>query len=108
MTIAFTCKTNKDTVMVNKLIVTLPGGTTLGIDREQTEYSIVNGTLDMEWVRPYLWCINDCNIFGGDGYAYLEDENEVRTLFQTAEKLELELEDDAGEDYICELIDWMV
>ena len=38
MRIYFTCETNKNEVAINTLVFTLPNGTQIKVDREETEY----------------------------------------------------------------------
>ena len=102
MRISFRCKTNKDYVMINTATFALAGGGTVTIDRNETSYSISDGILDMEWRDCYLWRINDvnvneqCALFDGDADGLLDG----------AELIELELEDDADEDYEVAVISW--
>lgn len=102
MRISFSCKTNKDYVMVNTLKVQLNSGSLLTLDRHNTEYSISDPdkagerSLDMEWINCYLWAIDEENLWCGNK-ALIEEDCEK--LFERARLIELELEDDADEDY---------
>lgn len=102
MRISFSCKTNKDYVMVNTLKVQLNSGSVLTLDRHNTEYSISDPDnageclLDMEWRNCYLWAIDEENLWYDDK-ALIEEDCEK--LFEGARLIELELEDDADEDY---------
>ena len=109
MKISFDCRTNKDYVAINTCVFTLPNGTTLTVDRDETEYDIVDGKLKMVWNNVYLWAINDCNIFTHmcDAGFYIEKEEcieEFKKLVENA-KISFELESDADEDYTVDDID---
>ena len=85
--IVFKGITNYPYMMVNLLRLKLPDQTILDIDRETTEYSIdENGSFYMEWHRPYVWD-------GEDMLPIPTDSLEDASFF------ELEVEDDADEDY---------
>lgn len=102
MRISFSCRTNKKYVRVNALKVQLNSGSVLTLDRHNTEYSISDPdkagerSLDMEWMNCYLWAIDEENLWCGDK-ALIEEDCEK--LFEGARLIELELEDDADEDY---------
>lgn len=102
MRISFSCKTNKDYVMVNTLKVQLNSGSVLTLDRHNTEYSISDPDkageclLDMEWINCYLWAIDGETLWDDDKALIVED---CEKLFEGARLIELELEDDADEDY---------
>ena len=102
MRINFSCKTNKDYVMVNTLKVQLNSGSVLTLDRHNTEYSISDPDkageclLDMEWINCYLWAIDEETLWDDDKALIVED---CEKLFEGARLIELELEDDADEDY---------
>ena len=109
MRITFTCTTNKEYVAINTLIFTLPNETTITVDRDITEYDIVDGKLTMDWNDCYLWAINDCNIFTHmcDAGFYIDKEEcieEFKKLVENA-TINFDLEDDADEDYVVENID---
>lgn len=99
-------KTNKDTVMVNTARVTLPSGDVYTIDRDRTEYAIstVTGYLSMTWDMCYLHMINDISPFGRNT-AYLSSDDGFQDILNEG-TLELELEDDAGSDYVVEVAKW--
>lgn len=48
--------TNKEYVRINTARLKMPSGTVLTIDRDETEFSICNGELDIVW--------HDYRIFG--------------------------------------------
>ena len=79
MRINFSCKTNKDYVMVNTLKVQLNSGSVLTLDRHNTEYSISDPDkageclLDMEWRNCYLWAIDEENLWYDDKALIEED-----------------------------------
>lgn len=93
MVLYFGCCTNKDYVMVNNAIFVDNEGKEYCVDREWTYYTNEEGELSMDWGGLYLW----------DG----EDEHEITE--ELAMKLDfdhLELEDDADEDYVCDVKEW--
>lgn len=95
--------TNKEYVRVNTAKLKMPSGTVLIIDRNETEFSIYNGELDMVWHDCYLWGIDDDISF--DVIAYLDNNNSMlRTLNKCS--LSLELEDDADDDYEVTVKEW--
>lgn len=101
MRISFKAKTNKDYVMINALKLQLRTGSILTLDRQSTEFTIGKPnesgkrTLDMEWFDCYLWEIDEVNAFEQE--FLLADGFEK--VFVGATLTELELEDDADEDY---------
>lgn len=102
MKINFLCKTNKDYVMINTLKIQLNSGSVLTLDRHNTEYSISDSNksgeylLNMKWTNCYLWAIDEENLWCDDE-ALIEEDCEK--LFEGAKFIELELEDNADEDY---------
>lgn len=102
MMLCFVAKTNKDYCMINLAKFRLKNGIEISIDRTYTMYEIENGNLNMNWEGCYLWELCGYNIF--DKEAYLNDE--MCVLLQSAELIELELEDDADEDYDVWNIEW--
>lgn len=100
MKIYFTCSTNKKYVAINTLVFTLPNGTTIKVDRDNTLYDFEGEELNMSWEGCYLWSINDCNLFGCEG-KYIKGSyelSEFKRLIQNA-TYTFELEEDADEDY---------
>jgi hypothetical protein len=95
MQINFKAKTNKDYCRINTATFTLRDGGTVTVDRDETEYTIEDGVLSMTWNNVYLWKIDGVNIV--DESPYLNDH--FADFFSTATSVELELEDDADEDY---------
>ena len=104
MQLNITGKTNHNYCMVNTAIFHLQGGGTITLDRKETQYSIHDGIIDMDWIDLYLWAVNQCNIFGSDYYTEFDPE-ELCSLLKGA-WLYLELEDDADEDYKITDISW--
>lgn len=98
-------KTNKDTVMVNTARVTLPSGDVYTIDRDYTEFTIdaATGYLSMTWNCCYLHMINDISLF--DNTAYLSSDDGFQDILNKG-TLELEIEEDAGPDYVVEVDEW--
>ena len=98
-------KTNKDTVMVNTARITLPSGDVYTIDRDCTEYTVntVTGYLSMTWDYCYLHMIKNISSF--KNIAYLSSDDGFQDILNEG-TLELELEDDAGPDYIVEVNAW--
>lgn len=108
MFIEFKCKTNKDYVAINTVKFKLKSGSTITIDRHETDYSIENGNLEMSWNDCYLWSIDDNYIFVSSPWPYIGlDSKAMRELLEGAEA-EFELEDDADEDYTVEIESWEV
>ena len=105
MRLEFIGTTNKDYVMVNTAKFKLKSGSVITIDRDTTEYTNEDGKLDMLWRGCYMWAIDDWNIF--DDETYITDEKEFEMLVEGAE-LELELEDDADEDYWVKIERWSI
>lgn len=103
MRLNITGKTNKDYVMINTAKLTLPDGNVLTIDRDNTEYSIEDGNICMNWDYCYLWSVNNIDMFMVK--AYLDDNEELISILNQG-KLELELEDDADPDYMVEIETW--
>ena len=100
MRIYFTCETNKNYVAINTLVFTLPNGTQVKVDREETEHDFDGKELFMTWNDWYLWSINDCNVFGFDG-KHIRGSYEIaefKRLIQNA-TYTFELEDDVDKDY---------
>lgn len=101
MRIEFKAKTNKDYVMINTLQVQLYSGSYLTLDRHATEYVIEEPdekgerSLDMEWIDCYLWEIDEVNLCDEE-FPLAEGFEKV---FHGAKLVDLELEDDADEDY---------
>ena len=107
MNLHFSCSTNAKEVYVNTANFTLKSGSVLTIDRKMTEYSVIDGRLEMDWYDCYLWAIDDENIFGDDE-AILKDTDAVSKLLSDAPRCELNIEDDAPKNYVCQLCDWQV
>lgn len=103
MRLNITGKTNKDYVMINTAKLTLPDGNVLTIDRDNTEYSIEDGNICMNWDYCYLWAVNDIDVFMVK--AYLDNNQELISILNQG-KLELELEDDADPDYKVKVKEW--
>lgn len=95
MRIEFQAKTNKEYAMVNVAKFRLPDGTVLTVDRHETDYSINDGILDMEWSGCYLWSVNGLTLFDNE-CALLGD---YAAEYLNRAECELELEDDADDDY---------
>lgn len=102
MTLGFKAKTNKDYCMINGARFILKNGTEILIDRTWTNFEIEDGILNMTWDDCYLWELCGINIF--DKEAYLGDE--MTRLLNNADLIELELEDDADDDYKVWDIEW--
>ena len=107
-------KTNHDYCMVNTAIFHLKDGGTITIDRDTTEYvtqPIAGGeyNLSMLWRGCYLWAINGRSFIKteNDRGIYQFDSEELTKLLEGA-TLELELEDDADEDYIISHLCWNI
>ncbi|MBR6475389.1 MAG: hypothetical protein IKS98_08055 [Lachnospiraceae bacterium] len=103
-TISFVCKTNKPYVALNSLNVRLRNGGTVILDRKKTLYEIKDGVLKMEWIDCYVWAMNDEFVFGIQPETIIDGESypSVARLFAGA-KVWFNLEDEADEDYFCEI-----
>ena len=106
MRISFTCTTNKPYTRINTAVFTLKNGTTVTVDRDESDFlnepSEEAGNpreLTMDWVGCYIWAINDCNIFGSNGFHLYDVDaiEEFKSLVQDA-AVSFELEDDAPDD----------
>lgn len=95
MKISFTAATNKEYVMINTAEFDLQCGIRVTVDRDETEWSIKDGILEMEWNGCYLWEINGINI--SDGPVYLNES--APELFKGAVLAGFNIEDDADENY---------
>ncbi len=112
MRIDFTCRTNKPYVMINKLLITLPTGSVIGVDRDTTGYHNEEGELTMTWDDCYLWDLDGQNIFcdetGKGLYLYDWALEEFTRLIKSA-KVKFELEDDAPDgDYTVDILSYSV
>ena len=98
-------KTNREPQNVNTSKVTLPYVDENTIHSDYTEYTIdtVTGYLSMTWDMCYLHMINDILLF--DNTAYLSSDDGFQDILNEG-TLELELEDDAGSDYVVEVAKW--
>ena len=105
MRITFKCKTNKDYVAINVAKFILPTGSTLTVDRDDTEWDIDGDQLTMVWRHCYLWAIDNNNIFT-EG-AYITDGANFEDLVADARILLL-VEEDADEDYEVDVLDWRI
>ena len=54
MRITFKCRTNKDYVAVNTAKFILPTGSTITVDRDNTEWDVQDGELTMVWRHCYI------------------------------------------------------
>lgn len=106
MNISFKAKTNKKSCMVNIAKFHLKKGGTITIDRDASFYSITDGILEMEWSSPYLWEVNGVTLFDKPT-IYFSDSDNLSQLLDGA-WVELELEDDADDDYYVIDIVWNV
>ena len=97
MDVTFKCKTNKNYVAINTLSIKLPNGSILQLDRDTTEYDLEGQDLSMTWRNCYLWSLDDCNIFGEEGY-YVKNVEEFRELINRSGS-QFILEEDTDKDY---------
>lgn len=102
MRITFKCRTNKDYVAVNTAKFILPTGSTITVDRDNTEWDVQDGDLTMVWRHCYIWAIDGNNIFT-EG-AYITDGANFEDLVADA-RIILELEDDTDEDYYVNVLE---
>ncbi len=98
--------TNKNYCMVNTAKFHLKNGGIITVDREETEYTVNTeiNQLSMLWKGVYLWAVNDCYLFDGEDRVYPNAEEFIELI--SGATLELELEDDADEDYVVTDITW--
>lgn len=103
-TISFVCKTNKPYVALNSLNVRPRNGGTVILDRKKTLYEIKDGVLKMDWLDCYIWAMNDEFVFGIQPETIIDGESypSIVRLFAGA-KVWFNLEDEADEDYLCEV-----
>ena len=105
MRITFICRTNKNYVAINTAKFILPTGSTITIDRDETEWDINNNELSMVWRRCYVWAIDGNNIFT-EG-AYITDGANFEDLVSNA-RIMLEVEEDADDDYEVDVVEWRI
>lgn len=86
MVLHFEGKTNGDSVYINAARFILPTGERIVIDRDTTEYTIVDGKLSMDWFGCYVW--------DGEKRNY-----DMPTSCVFSNLAGVEIEDDAPEDY---------
>ena len=94
MTIYFICKTNNHVPYINTAkFLTKTGMIT--VDRDETEYDYdgESGQLEMTWKHVYIWDGNN------------KDYDSAEDLAENAIFAELEIEDDAPEDYEIECVE---
>lgn len=106
MWISFTCTTNKPYTMINTLVFTLKKGTTITVDRNETDFTNEpadeprkDRELTMDWSDCYLWAINEKCVFGPEGCHIYDDGaiEEFKALVRGADA-RFELEDDAPDE----------
>ena len=114
MAIEFTCKTNMNCCYINTAIFHLKNGGTITVDRCQTEFSVGNGELDMEWLNCYVWEVNDVEV--AEAETDIPLTNGWIDLINDADSVEFFLEEDSGifeeigekpEDYRVECVGWL-
>ena len=96
MRIEFTGKTNRDYCMVNTAIFKLSDGREVTVDRDNTRYMIKDVELEMLWIDCYIWSDDEAD--------YKIDAN----LFNGAEFIGFELEDDADADYEISCVKYVI
>lgn len=98
----FTGKTNKNYVMINTMTFRLKSGKEVTIDRMYTGYDIdEDGNLGMTWKGCYFW---DDEHDDPNNPAYLTEEDEMEIA--EAELLNVDIEDDADDDYEVVICSW--
>lgn len=113
MRLSFVCKLPNGTCglespHISEAKFRLPTGSEIIIDRDQTDYTMEDDYLSMEWRGCYLWAIDDNFIFD-EPTAYLNVSDGTK-LLEDAELVELMVEDDAAfdadGDYKVEVTSW--
>lgn len=108
MRIGFLCSTNKDYVAINTATFRIPGGSTITIDRKETNYSMKGDILEMVWKGCYVHSLNGFNIFPDEPDTDEYREKELRKMLMDSTFVSFELEDDAGEDYFVKKLEWTI
>ena len=111
MNIEFKCKTNYEDPYINVLNITLKSGAKVTIDRPTTLYSVENGVMSMTWEDSYIYALDDAHFFGGEdeyGLRLFDIEKDEFKKLVSGCKAEFEIEDEAPQDYTCELISFEV
>ena len=97
-----------DTPYINKAKFMLATGSVISLDRLETnwDFEVKDGEayLSMEWRNVYLWDIDDVSLFSSE----VPILNEAAELLKGAELIELEVEDDAPENYEVVVKEWAV
>ena len=104
MRISFRCRTNHGYCAVNTAIFRLANGTTVTVDRDETEAGVIDGILNMRWRGCYLCAINDFNIFDGLVPCYMSGDGakEFEKMMEGA-SVSFDLDTDgADNDYFVE------
>lgn len=96
MKLYITAETNMPICEVNTITVTTPEGDEIVLDRDETEYDVHDGILNMSWRGVYIW--------DGEKEQYIKDASELAFL-ETAKKIEVDIEDDADPEYFVKNID---
>lgn len=108
MRISFRCSTNRNYVAINTVKFVLPTGSTITVDRDETEFDINGSELTMTWKHCYLWAIDGNNIFT-EG-AYITDGAGFEDLVANS-KVIFELEEDCedcAEDYEVNVLEYSI
>lgn len=100
MRIHFECLTNLNDVRINTLEIRLPNGTTLTLDRNETNFDIEGNNLSMTWEGCYLWSINNFCIFND---TCSMSTNEFKELIKGALLNFVLEEDDVPENYYVQI-----
>lgn len=82
-------------LMLNLLYVRLKSGDIITLDRDETEYTLENGTADIVFRNTYDWNSDEEEFF--PNYDLCPED------FDGAEIVEYEIEDDAPEGYDLEI-----
>lgn len=98
MSLYFSGTTNHDYCMINMAYFITKDERRIGVDRMETDYSIKNGKITMEWRGLYAWEV------GGKGKVI--PLKEIKNLLMDATLEYLELEDDSDADYEVTIEGW--
>lgn len=108
MRITFTGKTNKQYGMINLCRFRAKNGDIFAVDRTETDWTVNDGQLFMEWRNVYLWELNGDCPFDSEEAAWEFPDEKLAAMLDGAELLEVELEDEADDDYMVCINSWTV
>lgn len=110
MNVLFKGTTNKKYCMINVAIFLAKNGDVFTVDRSETTWMLDdNGTFTMCWKNCYIREVNGKRPFASEQMSeqYVPEEK-LRDMMHGAELLEMQLEDDADDNYIVRIDTWKV